>query len=444
MDPRRIAARDSVLVLSRAGDRILDIAAGDLVRGRVVDVRPGGSVSLRILGNLFQAKSSIPLAPNSNVLFRVVSHRSGLGEAEIRLQFLESIPDGEEAPGPLQGPPSRFLRILAQELASHEGSVETPRDMKGFLERLLRELPDASHTLPKPLREDLLNTLRTFVRRGGATVLDRMASLVKGSLPQEFRGLDPLNQVRGRLFADIEDVLHVPLREFLENTGVSLEAKLKALALLLTSQATEPSEGSPPGHEERARRLDSDLKGQLLKLKGALLAHMEELSREEPRLSGGLGKETEAGNPALSRLLHSVEVLLQDIQTFQLLSRLTDSFYTFLPFFWDGLKEGEVAFKRGRSGSHGKSYYCLLHLDFHQLGRLTVVVMLQGRDFFISFKTVEDRLRERLQKDAGELERMFQARGFSLKCLNFLGEGESQLAPFERLESLENIIDFKI
>jgi hypothetical protein len=111
---------------------------------------------------------------------------------------------------------------------------------------------------------------------------------------------------------------------------------------------------------------------------------------------------------------------------------------------WKGLKEADIAFKRSRSGPEGKSYYCLMNLDFENYGKLTVVAMMQGRDFFVSFKTDNPEFRATLDSNVQELQQMFQHQGLNLKLANVLGLEENHLMPFERLESFENIINIRI
>ena len=111
---------------------------------------------------------------------------------------------------------------------------------------------------------------------------------------------------------------------------------------------------------------------------------------------------------------------------------------------WKGLKEADIAFKRSRSGPEGKSYYCLMNLQFEHLGKLTVVAMMQSRDLFVSFKTDNANFRSVLNTHVHELRQMFQEQGLNLKVANFLDIQERHLQPFERLESFENLINIKI
>ena len=140
----------------------------------------------------------------------------------------------------------------------------------------------------------------------------------------------------------------------------------------------------------------------------------------------------------------AIDGLLNRIETLQLLSKLTNSFYTFLPFIWNGLKEAEIAFKSSRSGPQGRSYYCLVHLDLEELGKLEIVAMMAGSEFLVSLKTDHDAFRSVLNANMNELREMFAAKGLKLGPVNFYRMEEKQLEPFERLESFESIINIRI
>jgi len=190
--------------------------------------------------------------------------------------------------------------------------------------------------------------------------------------------------------------------------------------------------------------LQTDLKARLLQMKQVFLDQEKRLTNNLFPFQSATSKEVGEKKEVLARMLPTIDGLLQDIETFQLLSKLTNSFYTFLPVIWKGLKDADIAFKKSRSGPEGKSYYCLMNLDFEKLGKMTVVAMMQSRDFFVSFKTDNTVFRSLLNDNVHELQKMFQEQGLNLKVVNFLGTQENHLMPFERLESFENIINIKI
>ena len=224
----------------------------------------------------------------------------------------------------------------------------------------------------------------------------------------------------------------------LNQQGVPLPPELKQALQQLDQQTAAPQA------QLQSDPLRSDFKARLLQIREMVLdqqAQMLKLDLSERIANAGALKEKKA---ALDQMLQSVDGLLQDVETFQLLSKLTDSFYTFLPFIWKGLKEADIAFKRSGSGPQGRSYYCLVHLDLEELGKLEVVAMMAGSEFYVTFKTDHDQFRSVLSAHMNELQEMFAEKGLNLGLVSVYDMQEKQLAPFERLEAFESIINIRV
>jgi flagellar hook-length control protein FliK len=466
MDTHRVGTGDPILLLTRAADKLLSLQPGEVIRAQVAEVLPGGEVNLRIQGNLFRARSMLQLPENASVLFRVLGQKTGESVSEIRLQFLEVIAQSETGQLP-QRSVIDPLQTLTQELASNlAGKTQLPGGLAATVERLLKALPDDPSRIPAGTREQLLTLLQTSLRTTGQSIQDRMNLLFRQFIDQDHPQVLELAKIKEQVFADIEMISQTPLKSTLANTGVGLEARLRLLAEALAEggdrslsiplsaiDAEQPSgtaplspgqQSAPPQSDLQADPLHSDFKARLLQIREMILeeqAQLLELDLSTRIAEAGSLKEKRA---MLEQMLQSVDGLLQDVETFQLLSRLTDSFYTFLPFLWEGLKEAEIAFKRSGSGPQGRSYYCLVHLDLEELGELDVVAMMAGSEFLVSFKTDHDTFRSVLNARLNELQQMFAAKGLKLGLVSFYGLREKQLAPFERLEAFESIINIRI
>ncbi len=96
--------------------------------------------------------------------------------------------------------------------------------------------------------------------------------------------------------------------------------------------------------------------------------------------------------------------LLDKIETYQVLSRLNEAIYTFLPLIWDRLKEGEIALKKREGKNH---YLCKIALDFEDIGnvaadilmldfRLNIFFKVENREFEAILKSDIDSLKEDL------------------------------------------------
>ena len=448
MDAFRVGIGEPIFVLTRAVDKFLKLTPGEVLRATVVDVSPGGEVSLRVKGSLIQAKSTLPLPQDASVLFRVLGQQMGGDGPEIRLQFLEVL-ENQVGAGPHQDATIQLVQALARELAANAPVAgHIPEGFAATVEQLLKTLPEDAAMLPKELRVQLQSLLQAGLRSAGQSIQDRMSTLLNEALLNELSEPASLGSIREHVITDMDRLLRASLQSTLENTGVGLEARLRQLLQALPTEGdstlNETGFASVVSQPPEAANLQTDLKARLLQMKQMVLDQEKQLANLASPLQTAAGKQLAEKKAELARVLLTVEGLLQDIETFQLLSKLTNSFYTFLPVIWKGLKEADIAFKRSRSGPEGKSYYCLMNLQFENLGRLTVVAMMQSRDFFVSFKTDNVGFRSVLNTNVHELRQMFQEQGLNLKVANFLDMEEHQLLPFERLESFENLINIKI
>jgi hypothetical protein len=128
----------------------------------------------------------------------------------------------------------------------------------------------------------------------------------------------------------------------------------------------------------------------------------------------------------------------------QLLSRLTEAFVSFLPASWKGLKEGTIALKKHPAGGKSRPYYCLIQLDLEELGRCSAVVVMQGKEFFVSLRADHPPFQAVLRENLAELEHTFRDQGLHLQAVHVTGEEDPRWRNFERLEPFENIISVRI
>jgi|GEM_PF-2710256 len=531
MDNLRVGVKEPILLLSRAADKVVSLQPGATIRAQVAEVLPGGEVNLRIQGNLFRAKSFLQLPENASVLLRVVGQKTGEGAAEVRLQFLEVLPSAPDAAGQvLQKAVADPLALMTQELASRLAvKTQSPAGLAATVENLLKALPDTPARIPAETRERLMTLLQTSLRTTGESIEERMTALLRQFGDRDWPPMRELAGIKAQVFADIETISQFSLQSTLTNTGVGLEARLRALAEG-TALMGERLPGKPPsalGAEQAAGSgplpaevkealvrlnqqgvplppevkqalvqmdlagpnlpvelkealvrlnqqgvpllpevkqalvqlepqapplpppsladpLQSDFKARLLQIREMVLDQQAQLLKldlsDRIANAGPLQEE----KTVLDQMLKSIDGLLQDVETFQLLSKLTDSFYTFLPFVWKGLKEADLAFKRSGGGPGGRSYYCLVHLELEELGKLEIVAMMAGAEFYVTFKSDHDSFRSVLKAHLNELQGQFAAKGLKLGLVSFHDMEEKQPAPFERLESFESLVSIRI
>lgn len=185
------------------------------------------------------------------------------------------------------------------------------------------------------------------------------------------------------------------IKAFVENSGVMFETKLTIAVLKDPGQILQSL---------LALQTEEDFKSLLLKLKKLL---DDRNVSTELKLAGF--KSTE-----ISR---TVERFLDNIEFYQLTSKLNDMLYTFLPVAWEGLNDGEIMFKKNRD-SRKNSYTCDLNLDLESLGRLSVSITLSDRQFFVTFFTESGETEHLFRLHKHLLQERFSSQGLQLKALN--------------------------
>jgi hypothetical protein len=178
------------------------------------------------------------------------------------------------------------------------------------------------------------------------------------------------------------------------NSGILFETKLK---------------------EGKKQKISKDLKGNLLKLIYSL--------------------EKEGNKDKISE----IKDLLTEIEIYQLLSKTTDSIYTFLPLFWEDINESNISFKKGKKENQ---FFCKIYLNFKEKGKFLILIMMFNKEFYLFFKVEDKGLEEKIRGNVKDLQESLKNLGLNLVGLNFLGNDTS----FEKLqsfESLENLINFK-
>lgn len=471
MDRVRVGGKTPVELLPRTGDGLRHLKAGDVVQGRVLKAQTSGELSLRIGGTVVQARSAVPVPLGVDLLFRVLGEERAQGGAGLRLQLLQTL-DNTEAGSPLPaggGPPAaavlsdgadttaaETVRNLLRDLQPHSplksGQGE---DLATTIRQLLKALPDDPASLPRDLRYELLGLLRSRLRDAEQSIQRRAALLFNDAALQdrlaarESSDAAPASRSGLPLWVDAEKILQIPIKALLQDTGVSFESKLKALALALLAEDGSTQPGSSTSNSQASSAglpafPANDLKARLLQLRREFLDRDSRAMDPSPDAGTAASSSPGETTGGAARLLPVVDGLLRDIETFQLLSRLTSSFCTFLPLLWKGLREGDIAFKRSRTGGLSPVHYCVLNLDFENFGRLTVVALLHGGDCFLTFRADREVLQSALRDGAHELEEMFLHEGLRLGGISFSGADDPQLASFERLDAFESVLDLKI
>lgn len=192
----------------------------------------------------------------------------------------------------------------------------------------------------------------------------------------------PLERVIQNLVSDITKMSDKELKEKLHNSGVFLESKIKTNA-----QAPQLRE-----------LLSNDLKAALLKTQ-------EQLSNATTQTAQEIHKQ--------------VERLLLQIDYFQLSSHLGSGSALYLPYSWDGLKEGNLTLKKGKE----ESYFCDIELHLKEYGELRLRLGLFSKNqLSINITTASSELKERIKAELKELKYGLLAIGITPQEIRFIDE----------------------
>ncbi len=359
------------------------------------------------------------------------------------------------------------IRVQLQDLLT-SSLKSAGQSIQARLDNLLDQLPDAikNHPLVESLKKDLIinvekllgASLKSALQNTGVVFEAKLKALAlsqllqqAGSAPDNPEALHPDSLLQD---ADIMGAKTVVMGELphVEGDAGKPEIGLKqSSAGTLTRQpekGTDKPESSGSGQAGMGRpeppAIKNDLKAALLELKQFIAEKVEDASgnlsvKGTAAASQGIQDAAPAKN-----IQGTIEGLLKDIETFQALSRTTDSFYTFLPISWKELRDGEISFKRGQGSAEGRSSYsCRINLDLQELGNLSVMVIMHNRDFFVSFKAEKPEFKTMLSSNLEELKGAFIEKGLSLKAVNTLDKGDASFEQLEKLESSERIINIK-
>jgi hypothetical protein len=434
----KITGIDNTFIsIEKPTGKAISLKLGEIVKAEVMDMLPTGGVTLKVKGDFITAKTDIPLEKGAIAFFKVTD--LPVEGKDLKLQFMGYTPESaneQEITLPYFNLKESPIPKLIQELTNSLSDIKNPTvsgkeadsltsKLQNINSEILKALPSDINSLPKEVRMQLQNLLQASLKITGQSIQARLDNFIS-QLPEVIKNHPLVQNLTKDLTVSIEKLLQTPLKGVLQDTGVALETKLKAIVEMFQQPQLQ--------HDMTA--IKKDLKVGLLQLKQLV---MEEGKGTVRTFSGH--DLTAAQRESAVRV---IDGLIKDIETFQVLSKTTDSFYTFLPIGWQELKDGEVSFKRGRSDAKGISYSCRINLDLERFGKLSVIVIMYNKEFLVSFMAENPAFQTILNDNTKELQDSFIARGLNLKAVNVLDSNDASLEQFERLESFENQVNIKV
>jgi hypothetical protein len=494
------------LAIFKPWGQSIPLTRGEVVAARIIDVSPSGEVTLHIKGGLLTAKTEIQvqMQKDMNVLFKVLE--TPMDGGELKLQFL-GVADKSVLPQPQADPKAEALTKLIAELSNAlsktdgtlsaktlEGLLKAlPQDTASLPKEVRNQLQTLLQTSLKTAGQSIQGRLEAFFNRELPAEIqnhplvqnlksEMMLNIDKLLTPALKSALQDTGVALEAKLKNVADMLFKMDGEKLQTSG--LQKDLTVLIKGMTSAATDDpgdliglkeltafvkdiketvvekdaardmqkTREDPLLHKDTAYAASKDLKDSAVNaaikndLKAGLLQLKELLTEKGADLFAKAAATNRGGQTdvlPLKALQQNIDGLLKDIQTFQSLSRATDSFYTFLPVNWKGLKDGEIAFKKGQDGGKGTPFSCRINLDLAGQGKLNVLILMQGKEFFVTFKAEDKKFQETIGSHLKELQDSFREKGLYLKGTTILDfkdpsfEQLDQLGPVDRLVSIK-------
>ena len=440
-------ASGQILNLIKPVGKEIPFRMGEIIEGQVVDIYPSGGLTIRVKGGFLPVRTDLNFKKNETLFLKVLGQERKNGEVVLQLTNTKIRTSGEDlwaGKGEEKGedPTKKALYLITKfiggSVESKKGPTSQPWEigkLKVVLGELLQSLPSNMKTIPQGLRIQLQHVLQASLPGLVPDIQGKILQLIR-ELTGEVQYLLFKEKLAGILIP-MGDLDSGKLKNSLDNSGVLLEAKLRAMSNNgFAGEADFPFEKS---------KLDNDLKSIILQLKELIQNEKEPDSApgfvQRLRERGAKIGETEL--PFSQNVLKTVDTLMKEVETFQLISKISDSFHTFLPILWNDLKRGELVLKR-KQQPKGLSYSCGIHLDLERLGPISVLLFMQSRNFSVNFKTDHPLLNRVIGSHLEELQESFKREGLNLKSVSLLEKGDTHSDILESMESEETLIDIRI
>jgi|WetSurMetagenome_2_1015567.scaffolds.fasta_scaffold00292_4 flagellar hook-length control protein FliK len=421
----------ALVTITKPAGKPISLNVGEIIKADVTDLLSTGGVTLKIKDSYITARTDIPLQKDSQVMLKVLASPSSPNE--LKLQFLGPA-DSEQTLTP--APQNEALAGFVRELSGLNADTLSSEKIAA----LLKALPADINEIPKEIRLQVQNILQEGLRLTGSDIQSRLDALFR-ALPSSISAQSSIQGLRFDVTVSAEALLSDGLKGLLRDTGVALEAKLKAVADMMPQVSKTGAEGeaakTASGADIRQMlstadraSIENDLKTNLLRLRETLVGQSETVSPKD--------------QAAIKASTAAIDGVLKDIESYQLMSRTTDSYYTFLPVSWQELKDGEISFKNNsREGRTTSSSSCRLDLDLQEFGRVVISVLMSGDEFLVSFRPDNDTFRELLTSNLEGLAEQFRGKGLSLKAARVLDIDDDSMdqpdspEPFGRIVSIQ-------
>jgi len=421
---------------------------GEIIEGQVIEIFPSGGLTLRVKGGFLPVRTDLNFEKNETIFLKFLG--PGEKDGEVVFQLLEKNPHlvrRDQVTNPLEterGDDSGrkaldlILKVISLGGEAKKGPIIQPGEIEKLrvtLGELLKTLPANLLSIPKGIRIQLQEALENSLQKLTPDLKDRISQIIS-MLEIEIQD-SPLVESLKKILIPINDLGPQNLKSALDNSGLYLEAKLRAMAKNQLAGESGATLETPNLHQ--------DLKAIILQLIRNIQDNIEQDSSAIffQRIMKQAIKFKETEPSSSQKFLGILDSLIKDVEAFQLISKLSDSFHTFLPILWDGLRGGELIFKR-RQQAKGTSFSCSIYLELEKLGQVSVFLFLQSGKFYATFKTSHPALKSAIDSRQEELREGFVQEGLDLKEISIQGKEDVPIETWIPIEPEETLISIRI
>ncbi|WP_081853545.1 flagellar hook-length control protein FliK [Candidatus Magnetobacterium casense] len=481
-----LAKSDSIVTVLRTESRPITLLSGDVMMADVLDVIESGMVMLRITpppgkgagvqGGVVTAKTNVPLNEGDKVVLEVL----GSGK-EVKFRYLgtekgEQETGGQETPTktPLEQLQLRVFSLLS-ELSDAKLQSEDLKTLKAAFDAIPVSIksnyPEFSmfSKFAPDIEQIDANLLKSVIEGAGVLFESKLKTAVMQEIkqaPDVLLAKETLHGVINVATLGLEELqgLKFDIRGALNTIVFKAEEGLYALQDVKSDIDLRQLLNAPLEKVELALQLplDGKLRDSLIYLKQRLLDIMQThdpIKQEQPKTAINFADDQKALLFRLQDVLSEgrvadilkysvgrkddipdiVERLIKHIEYFQVSSKANDMVYSFLPFSWQGLRDGEMLFKKNKYSSK-KTFTCDINLNLRQLGKLSISATLSDRVFFISFHAERPETKDLIAIHKYELERRFEEVGLSLKVINVAVKEKIDFAEAKNTRALDLVV----
>ncbi len=224
--------------------------------------------------------------------------------------------------------------------------------------------------------------------------LNKIAKMIQNS--------PKLEQHKQTILNFTKSIEHINLKENIQNSGILYESKI-------AHNINDKDISNNP-------TVKQDIKGTLIDLKNDI-----HISKD-------------------SKTLSLIDKTLTQIESFQANSLISSTFVSYIPFLWDGLKEGSMQFDKLKKED---SFSCKIELSLEKYGDIHMLLLLNQNSISISIEAQNKEFENRIKNDIGYLKKRLNA--ISLKPNIFFANRKKDPFLSNSFEDKMDIgMDFKI